>query len=202
MSTERDYETARRRLAESTASPDPYVEELWEAVSRAWSVQAARRRRTRSVTGWTGAGIGLAAALLIGILIGRSGGHGGVPLAGDATPRGPAAQSLPAPYRIAVGEHLRDAETLLASFDASGEVDAELVRSARELAAATRLLIGSRAGDDPEARRLLLDVELLLLQISRLVDAGDATERQVVREGLEESTVLPRLQQSAWLEGV
>jgi hypothetical protein len=91
---------------------------------------------------------------------------------------------------------------LLVSFDTSGKVDADIVRSAHDLAAATRLLIDSRAGEDPEARLLLLDVELLLLQISRLMEGGDQTERQLVREGLEESSVLPRLQQGDWLQGV
>jgi hypothetical protein len=202
MSTERNYETARRKLAETTASPDRYREQMWETVSRSWSAQAERRSRVQTLRRWTGWSLGLAAALVIGVFIGRSGDDGSdaAPIADVA--REAATSALPTPYRIAVGEHLRDAETLLSSFDAAGEVDADLVRSARELAAATRLLIGSRAGDDPEARRLLLDVELLLLQISRLVDSGDTTERDVVREGLEQSTVLPRLQRNTWLQGV
>jgi hypothetical protein len=204
MSTEGNYEAALRQLAESTASPEAHREQMWDAVSRSWSARAARRARLRSLTRWTGAGVGLAAALVIGIFIGRSGGDGLGPALTDdgARPERAATTRLPTPYRIAIGEHLRDAEMLLSSFGAADEVDAELVRSARELAAATRLLIGSRAGDDPDARRLLLDVELLLIQISRLVDPGDATERDVVREGLAESTVLPRLQDGTWLQGV
>jgi hypothetical protein len=56
-------------------------------------------------------------------------------------------------------------------------------------------LIGSRAGRDPEVRRMLLELEILLAQISRLADERDAAERQVVREGLEDTAVLPRLRQ-------
>ncbi|HZF31895.1 MAG TPA: hypothetical protein VE907_22450 [Gammaproteobacteria bacterium] len=198
---EGNYETARRRLAELAAPADPYREEIWQAVGAAWRLKAERRRRIRTITRFAGAGVGLAAALVIGVLIGRSSGPGAgvVP---PPEPRTTQTSTLPVPYRIAVGEHLRDAEMLLVSFDASGKVDPAVVRSARELAAATRLLIDSRAGEDPEARRLLLDVELLLLQISRLVDSGDQTERQLVRDGLEESSVLPRLQQGDWLQGV
>jgi hypothetical protein len=196
----RSYEAARRRLAELASPADAHVERIWKSVGPAWRAKAARRRRMRTVVRCTGGGLGLAAALMIGVLIGRSGGPSAV--APPPAERAAQASTLPVPYRIAVGEHLRDAEMLLASFDASANVDANVVRSARELAGATRLLIDSRAGEDPEARRLLLDVELLLLQISRLMDGGDQAERQLVREGLEESSVLPRLQQGDWLQGV
>ena len=199
---EGSYEAARRRLAELAAPADPPRDEIWQAVGPAWRERAGRRRRMQAVTRWAGAGVGLAAALVIGVLIGRSGGSGAGVATPPSEPGTAQASTLPVPYRIAVGEHLRDAEMLLASFDASARVDADVVRSARQLAAATRLLIDSRAGEDPEARRLLLDVELLLLQISRLVDSGDQTERQLVRDGLEESSVLPRLQQGDWLQGV
>jgi hypothetical protein len=205
MTTERNedsnYETARRRLAELGPPAAPPRDEMWQTVGADWRARAERRRRLRTVTRWAGAGVGLAAALVIGVLIGRFSGPGAVapPELGSGTAQ---TSTLPVPYRIAVGEHLRDAEMLLVSFDTSGEVDADVVRSARELAGATRLLIDSRAGEDPEARRLLLDVELLLLQISRLMEGGDQTERQLVHDGLEESSVLPRLQQGDWLQGV
>jgi hypothetical protein len=42
---------------------------------------------------------------------------------------------------------------------------------------------------------MLLELEILLAQISRLADERDAAERQVVREGLEDTAVLPRLRQ-------
>jgi hypothetical protein len=57
------------------------------------------------------------------------------------------------------------------------------------------LLIDSRAGEDEAVRRVLLDVELLLVQIARVVGERDVAERQIVREGLEDSAVLPRLRQ-------
>ncbi|HEX5047478.1 MAG TPA: hypothetical protein VFX89_10180 [Gammaproteobacteria bacterium] len=197
---DRNYELARRRLAELAPPAELPRELIWRTVAADWRARAERRRRIRTVTRWAGAGVGLAAALVLGVLIGRSSGPAAV---APAQPEGTqAATTLPVPYRIAVGEHLRDAEMLLVSFDTSGKVDADVVRSARELAAASRLLIDSRAGEDPEARRLLLDVELLLLQISRLMEGGDQTERQLIREGLEESSVLPRLQQGDWLQGV
>ena len=82
---------------------------------------------------------------------------------------------------------------MLALFAAESAADADLGSAARSLAATTRLLIGSRAGEDPEVRRMLLELEILLVQIARLVDERDAAERQAVREGLEDTAVLPRL---------
>jgi hypothetical protein len=98
-------------------------------------------------------------------------------------------------YRVVVGEHFKEAETVLALFAAESSADKDLSAAARRLATTTRLLIGSRAGEEPEVRRMLLELEILLAQIARLVDERDAPERQEVREGLEDTAVLPRLRQ-------
>jgi hypothetical protein len=55
------------------------------------------------------------------------------------------------------------------------------------------MLIGSRVGDDAQVRAVLLDLELLLTQISRLVDSGNGMEKQIVRDGVEDTDVLDRL---------
>ena len=108
---------------------------------------------------------------------------------GTADPR------LAMPYRLAVGHHFQQAETLLMLFETTGEADGELARLARELAATSRLLMDSRAGEDAEVRAMLLDLELLLAQITQLVDGDDAVEQQIVRDGVEDSGVLGRLRQ-------
>jgi hypothetical protein len=77
-------------------------------------------------------------------------------------------------------------------FNSAEEPDEELTRLARELAATSRLLSASRAGGDPEVRTMLLDLELLLTQVARVVDA-DSMEAQVVREGTADAAVLARL---------
>ena len=194
MSNDTDYDTARQRLAKTSAAPDAYREEMWQHVSRSWQQQGRHRERMRVARVWGGAGFALAATLIVGIWVGRT---TGPEIPQDALAATPVfGGCLPTPYRVALNEHLRSAETLLVLFGAAPESDdAELARSARELALTTRLLIDSRAGDDDEVRRMLLDLELTLVQISRLVDERDATERQVVRDGLADSGVLPRLQQ-------
>lgn len=176
---------------------DPYREEMWGVISRSWREQAARRQRVRAARTWGGAGLGLAATLVAGILVGRWS-------TGVDTDDRPATaiiadtitieRPLSTPYRIALGEHFKDAETLLVLFDTSEETDAELIDRARELAAASRMLMTSRVGRDAEVRSMLLELELLLVQISRLVDDQDATETRIVRDSVENAGVLGRLQ--------
>jgi hypothetical protein len=192
MSNDEDYETARVRLAANDAAVDAHREEMWRVVSRSWTEQVARRRRRRVATAWGGAGLALAATFAVGILIGR-GSTGPAPVDEPVvrTPR----TELPMAYRVVVGEHFKETETVLALFAAESAADADVSSAARSLAATTRLLIGSRAGRDPEVRRMLLELEILLVQIARLADERDAAERQAVREGLEDTAVLPRLRQ-------
>ena len=192
MSSDGDYETMRVRLAANDAAVDAHREEMWEVVSRSWAQQAAQRRRRRVGAAWGGACFALAATLAVGILIGRSStGPAAVDERVAETPR----RELPTAYRLAVGEHFREAETVLALFAAQADAGVDLNSAARSLAGTTRLLIDSRAGEDPEVRRMLLELEVLLVQIAELVDERDAAERQVVREGLEDTAVLPRLRQ-------
>ena len=198
MSSDTDSEAIRRRIASAHALPAAYREQMWQAISREWSAQVTRRSRVRAGAAWGGLGVGFAAAMVLGIFIGRVSyvpGVGGEDYRATALiVEGAAVESqLSTPYRVALGEHLTEAETLLVLFGNSQETDDELASLARDLAATTRLLMDSDAGEDAQLRRILLDLELVLVQISRLVDASDATERQVVREGLEDSTVLPRL---------
>jgi hypothetical protein len=176
--------------------------DLWPAIRARLAPDAAVQSRRRSAQKvWLLPGAGLAAALALGILIGRqlseisterdSGvNDAGTIVVEEVVPS--EERPLPASYRRAVGEHLRSAETVLVLFNSAEEPDEELTRLARELAATSRLLSGSRAGDDPEVRAMLLDLELLLTQVARVVDA-DSMERQVVREGTGDAAVLARL---------
>ena len=192
MGSDGDYETTRVRLAANDAAVDAHREAMWEVVSRSWAQQAAQRRRRRVAAAWGGAGFALAATLAVGILIGRSfTGPTAVNQSVAETPR----RGLPTAYRVAVGEHFKEAEIVLALFAAEADAGVDLSDAARNLAGTTRLLIDSRAGEDPEVRRMLLEIEVLLVQIAELVDERDAAERQVVREGLEDTAVLPRLRQ-------
>ena len=192
MSSDGDYEATRVRLAANDAAVDAHREAMWEVVSRSWAQQAAQRRRRRVAAAWGGAGFALAASLAVGILIGRSSTE---PAAIDQPVAEAPRRELPTAYRVAVGEHFKEAEVVLALFAAEADAGVDLSGAAHSLAGTTRLLIDSRAGEDPEVRRMLLEIEVLLVQIAELVDEREAAERQVVREGLEDTAVLPRLRQ-------
>ena len=192
---DRDYDMIRRRMASYNDPPETPADEMWQTVRESWSTQAGKRRHARRVRVWGGAGLGVAAVLTLGIAIGRW-------TSPQTNPTGPAevAQAssgesgqISTAYRLAAGEHFREAETLLVLFDSAGEPDDELTGLARDLLSTTRLLMDSRIGEDTEVRRMLLDLELLLIQISQLAGTQDSTERDLVREGLEGSSVLPRL---------
>jgi len=173
---------------------DAYREEMWAVISESWADQAARQRHARKAYAWSGLGLGLAAMLVVGI--GRSTSE----VEDSASPAlviraDPVRAEYPisTPIRVAVGEHFREVETLLLLFASSRQTDAELVGLARELAGTSRMLMASDAGRDAEVRLMLLDLELLLVQIARLVDGADAAETEVVKDGITETEAVPRM---------
>lgn len=188
----------RSTAAGTSASVDACREEMWAVVSRSWSEQVARRKLRKAAYVWGSAGLGLAAMLLVGILVGRWSadiGGGQRPTPSIIADEGSFEPPLPTSYRVAVEEHLRRAETFLLLFESSEQADAELVGFARELAATSRMLMESDVGRDAQVRALLLDLEFLLVQVARLVDNDDPIERQIVRNGIARTDALARLRQ-------
>jgi hypothetical protein len=187
-------ELTQRLPTDETPPPD-----VWPTIRSALDPRPVPRRHSHART-WALASLGLAAMLVVGIMIGRfttgidpgPNDLGSVAVIADA---GSVERPMSTPYRIAADEHFEDAETLLVLFEGSAVGDAELARLARELAARSRMLIGSRVGDDAQVRAVLLDLELLLTQISRLVDDGNGMETQIVRDGVTDTDVLGRLRQ-------
>jgi hypothetical protein len=102
-----------------------------------------------------------------------------------------------ASYAEAATAQLARAEALLSAYDASGAnagVDKQLSTWARDILSNTRLLLDSPAADDPSRRRLLQDLELVLVQmVQRSPAAGEAEERSHIDRSMERTQVLPRL---------
>ena len=115
-----------------------------------------------------------------------------------AEPRVPSASSLrgnPA-YQQVMQQHLANSEQLLVAFRADardGRIEADLSRFARTLLSSTRLLIDSPAGDDPRRRRMLEDLELVLVQIVHLAPDAPAEDRDEIGRAIEQGDVLTRL---------
>jgi hypothetical protein len=101
-------------------------------------------------------------------------------------------------YRLAVAEHLARTEAMLTSFRVEakrGAVDAELTKWARDLLTTTRLLEATAGAKDPMMKRLLGDLELVLLQIAQYTKAGtrSAEELEMIEHSMERRGVIGKI---------
>lgn len=111
--------------------------------------------------------------------------------AGNATSTG-----SDAAYRLATLRNFTAAEALLASYDASGKdakADAQLASWASDLLAQTRLLLDSPAARDPVRRKLLQDLELVLVQMAQLSPASPRVEHDLIDGSVRHNDILTRL---------
>ena len=182
--------------------------EMWEAI------QAARRTAEDAQAGRLSGVIPLrrtpwrllsviAAALLLGVAIDRVAlrqtGRESAPLA--VVPSTPSDSSDPSRlYRMAAAQTLTQAEALLTAYRAGAERERDPIAArqlgswGREVLGSTRLLIDSPAGDDPQLRALLNDLELVLVQIIQLSGAQlDAGDRELIDRALHDRDLLPRI---------
>jgi hypothetical protein len=184
-------------------------DELFAAIVAAKAADRGSRIEDR---GWRPrlAWVGMAATLVLGVAIGKFvlGGHAGastaVPLAANTPPStgdtmvlaGPAAAGT-ASYNRAATAQLSRAEALLTAYGTStagAGVDKHLSAWARDILSNTRLLLDSPAADDPARRRLLQDLELVLVQmVQRAPPAGVNDERAQIDRSMERTQVLTRL---------
>ena len=174
--------------------------EMWAAIQAARRTASATPRRR---TPWILMSA-IAAALLLGVAIDRfalqrADGPTAPVVATPATPSEPSDDPSRL-YRMAAAQTLTQAEALLTAFRTSGArqpspVDMRQLGSwGRQVLGSTRLLIDSPAGDDPQLRALLEDLELVLVQIIQLSGGEiDPTDRELVEGALEHSHLLPRI---------
>lgn len=195
MTEESFGEFLRQSLDELDPVPPTPREAMWARIEaeRRQAVAAPRRHV------WLSWGAGLAAMLAIGIGIGRWSAQETVttPMAVAVSEPTAAAPVNRAAYRVTVAQHLTSAEALLTSFrtQPAGQLDPEIAVLARDLLSDTRLLLDSPAADDPRVAVLLQDLELIIAQIARL-SAPSQEEREIIREGMNHTEVLPRLRAS------
>jgi hypothetical protein len=199
------------RLRESyNPPPETPREEMWAAVEAALEGRAGARRTARVVpldarrfrrgpgSRWVAAWAVAAAALLVlGIGIGR------VSVRAPTRPATAADVPDPTAMRLAAVEHLGQSESLLTLVRAdarTGRLDPQVGPWARNLLAQTRLLLDAPEETDPTMRRMLEDLELVLVQIVGVTDTGthDAartrTELNLALKGLDDRDLMPRIQ--------
>jgi hypothetical protein len=200
MTDDEKMDATIRQLAESyNRPPETPRAALWERIA-AERVQRRGRPRVMARVRWVAWVVGLAATLVIGVVIGRVTVGSGSPAAGPvaaAAPEAAAGGQLPAAYRVAVGDHLSRVETFLSVFaaDAGGPVAArgDFEQPTRQLLQQTRLLRDSPAGNDVALRGLLDDIELVLMQIAVYGERGDAQDLGFIEQGIKDRSVLLRL---------
>ena len=199
MSDEK-FEEFLQREAHAYNEPPANVprDEMFAAITsarRAESAAPARPANGARIPRY--AWIGMAATLVIGVAIGRFAFIRQEASSDASASLARADTGGRSSYAMAATAQLARAEALLSAYDASGAnagVDKQLSTWARDILANTRLLLDSPAADDPSRRRLLQDLELVLVQmVQRSPAAGEADERSHIDRSMERTQVLPRL---------
>lgn len=177
----------------------PRAELMWSRIEGDVA-SAIQPRRLARYTPWLMAGAGIAAALVIGVAIGRRSTRSPAP-ATQVASSGPAvsADSLrETMMRAIVLAHFGQAEVFLTEVRAdlkTGRDDPLRGVRSRELLARTRLIMSHESPRVATVERLLQDLELVLAEISALPDSGvrRAVDSRLLDERLDAGTVLPRI---------
>lgn len=201
-------EVLREAARDYNAPPPTPKAEMWERI------QAARQTDRRTV-GQPDGGIpfrpaarpssrpavrlamALAALLVLGVAIGRITAPGTTPgaRARTVTAAAPgvekgATSSLAT--RIATADHLSQVETFLTQFGTE-KASPEFTDHAKNLLGTTRLLLDSKRVSDPRTRKLLEDLELILVQIATLNPNDRREDLNSIADGLAQNQLRTRL---------
>lgn len=193
-------QSAARQYNEPAGLTRADLDAMWTTIeSASFPAPGATARRPGSWPAPARFWVGLAAALVLGVAIGRY----SVPRPREeALPplaAGPAMRdsvSLEEPYQHTTSQYLGQAAALLVALPAGvreARGDSPYLGRAHDLLLTTRLLLDSPAARDPRFRELLDDLELVFAQVVRLQSAQSSEELELIREALEQRDVLPRL---------
>ncbi|MBL0940044.1 MAG: hypothetical protein IBJ03_14210 [Gemmatimonadaceae bacterium] len=151
---------------------------------------------------WSRQAAGLAAVLVAGVAIGRlslPSAPAGKPLGVDSSATVALADSLAQsrrddPAHVAMQEHLARTVSLLTTVGDGGAPNAaaNLTPLAKELLSTTRLLLDQPQLRDERTRRLLQDLELVLVQVIQARGSAPETQR-APQETLQETDLLTRV---------
>jgi len=206
-------ERTREALRGYRVPPSPPLDAMWERIEErhfgapvvSLTDHARSRPRRRWAFGapsWSIVIAGIAAALILGVAVGRMS-RGIVPVIADNGREGQYDYwtANAEPYRQATTEYLGQTVALLTALPAAsrdGQPDARFVTQARDLLTTTRLLLDSPAAEsDPRLKNLLEDLELVLAQLSRLPSEHGGPELNLITQALEQRDVVPRVRAAA-----
>jgi hypothetical protein len=209
MTDEELGERTREALRGYRVPPEPPLDAMWEAieerhfgapvvslVDRAKS-RASKPRWRVGAPSWGVLVVGIAAALILGIGLGRMSQRMAPQIADNNREGNYDWVANAEPYRQATTEYLGQTVALLTALPAAardGQPDARFVTQASDLLTTTRLLLDSpAAASDPRLKSLLEDLELVLAQLSRLPSEHGRTELNLIAQALEQRDVVPRV---------
>ena len=202
-------EILREAARDYNAPPPTPKAEMWERI------QAARQTDRRTADGQRDGVIpfrptvplssrptfrlamALAALLVLGVAIGRF-------TAPRVMPSSPAPGPIAAApgtekrekstiaTRLATADHLSQVETFFTEFG-SEKSSPEFTDHARTLLGTTRLLLDSKRVSDPRTRKLLEDLELILVQIATMNPQDRGEDLNSIAEGLSQNQLRTRL---------
>ena len=189
-----------RLLAEMRRSynppPTPPLDDMWKRIEGERFGARAVARGARGL--WW---IGIAAALVVGVGIGRLTRPSPTIVAtADTIPDTPDLGPRTPDYDRTTARYLGQTAALLIALPTearAGRTDQRFVARAAELLTTTRLLLDSPAAGDPKVRALLEDVELVLAQVAHLESDGGRVEFELITQALEQRDLLPRLTSAA-----
>ena len=173
--------------------PEPDYQAMWERIERE---AFAGVRFSKRAPSWRIFSIGLAAALMMGIGLGRFSSMKEAPAPTVAAVATDTATPASSAYDRVASELLGRTVVLLTSLPAEGRsvgAGERFSNQATELLTSTRLLLDSPAASDARFKDLLEDLELVLAQIAMLQNGRTRQEIDLITDALEERDVVPRI---------
>jgi hypothetical protein len=174
--------------------PEPDYAAMWSTIERT----ALDGRRSGRKPSWPIFSVGIAAALVIGIGLGR---FTAAPAPTADVAIAAVDSTIPASgYDRVASELLGRTVLLLSALPAEGSnanAGERFSSQAIELLTSTRLLLDSPAATDVRFKSLLEDLELVLAQIAMLQSGRTQEDIDFITDALEERDVVPRIRSAA-----
>jgi hypothetical protein len=185
--------------------PEPDLEGMWDEIDAELDVRMNGSRREQGGRGfaWRQAGLAAAAALVIGVGVGRW----SAPTASEGviatapTELDHAVQQvsyqIPEALQRTATSYLGETAALLK--EVQSNPNGAYTTQAMALLSTTRLLLDSPAATDEKLNGLLQDLELILARIAMLRNGsnGNSEDLQMIRSALVDRDVVPRVHTAA-----
>ncbi|MEO8448731.1 MAG: hypothetical protein ABI647_03010 [Gemmatimonadota bacterium] len=200
MTDDRFDEFLDQAAKEYNPPPEPPREAMWQAIQARRSAASPRVVDIREAPSirlgrpWLAIGMGIAAILALGIGIGRWSGLQTKAVTPPVTVAGTdrTSERSQLAMQLVATMHLSRIDNLLTDLSTQ-KADSEFIHTTRDLLSDTRLLLDSPRLTDPKLKRLLEDLETILVQIAQLKPHAGAEDRELINDGMAHKEIRSRL---------